>query len=104
MTRLEAALAELAAAIRDEVAAAAAAPPAPERLLDVDEAAAMLGIGRTTVYAELDAGRLASLKVGRRRLISASSVASYIADRAADHGAPASIPPFRRRRPRLAGM
>lgn len=81
--RLEAALAELAAAIRDEVTAAAVPLAAPERLLDVDEAAAALGIGRTTVYGELDTGRLQSLKVGRRRLIPASAVAAYIAGRQA---------------------
>lgn len=76
--RLEAALAELAAAIREEVAAAALPPAAPERLLDIDEAAEMLGIGRTKVYGELDAERLRSLKVGRRRLIPSSAIAEYI--------------------------
>jgi excisionase family DNA binding protein len=81
--RLEAAIRELAAAIRDEVAGAADPTPAPARLLDVDEAKALLGIGRTALYAELDAGRLTSLKVGRRRLISAAAIAAYIADRQA---------------------
>ena len=81
--RLEAALAELAAAIRDEVAAAAAAP-APDRLLDVDEAASLLGLGRTAVYGELQAGRLASIKIGRRRLVPAGAIAVYIQARQAD--------------------
>jgi excisionase family DNA binding protein len=81
--RLDAALAELAAAIREEVVAVGVAP-APARLLDIEEAAATLGLGRTFVYAEMQAGRLASLKAGRRRLFSAAAIASYIADREAD--------------------
>ena len=75
--RLEAALAELAAAIREEVATAAA--PAPERLLDVDEAAITLGIGRSRLYSEISAGRLRSVSVGRRRLVPAQAIAEFIA-------------------------
>lgn len=76
--RLEAALAELAAAIRDEVAAAAIPPAAPERLLDVDEASAALGIGRTALYGLIGRDEIRSITVGRRRLIPSSSVAAYI--------------------------
>lgn len=81
--RLEAAIRELAAAIRDEVAGAADPTPAPARLLDVDEAAAILAIGRTALYGLIDSGRLTSLKVGRRRLISTAAIAAYIADQQA---------------------
>ncbi len=77
--RLALALAELAEAIRAEVRAEA--PPGPDRLLGVDQAAAMLGLGRTAVYGELQAGRLRSVKVGARRLVSAAAVAEFIADR-----------------------
>src|SRR3954462_7576736 len=67
--RLTAALAELAEALREELRAEAAADPrALDRLLSVHEAAAMLGLGRSVLYAEIGAGRLATLKVGRRRL------------------------------------
>jgi hypothetical protein len=65
MTRLEAAVAELVAAIREEAGAAPAAAPI-DRLLDVEEAATMLR----------------SIKVGRRRLIPSSAIADYIAERA----------------------
>lgn len=82
-SRLEAALAELAAAIREEVATVPLAPR-PDRLLSVDEAAAALGIRRTLVYDELARGRLGSVKVGRRRLVPAAAIAAYIADRQAD--------------------
>ncbi len=79
MTRLEAAIAELAAAIAEDVSARNA-PPAPDRLLDADEAGAVLGVSRTTVYQEMAAGRLQSIKVGRLRRIPSSAIARYIAD------------------------
>jgi excisionase family DNA binding protein len=79
--RLEAALAELAAAIREEVATAApAAAPGPDRLLSIDEAADVLGIGRSRLYAELAAGQLRSVKIGRRRLVPSSAIAERQAD------------------------
>jgi excisionase family DNA binding protein len=80
--RLEAALAELVAALREEIATERPAA-APERLLAVDEAAAALGIGRSKVYGEIAAGRLGSLRVGRRRLLPASAIAEFIAQAAA---------------------
>lgn len=76
--RLSAALAELAAAIREEVRAEATPAAGPDRLLSVDEAAAMLGIGRTALYGELQAGRCRSVKVGRRRLVPSGAIGAYI--------------------------
>ena len=76
-TRLDAALAELAAAIRDEIADVAHSA-APDRLHDLATAADLLGIGRTALYGELQAGRIRSLKVGRRRLVPASAIAARI--------------------------
>lgn len=73
--RLDAALQELVAAIRDEVRReATAAAGAPDRLLSIPEAAAVMGIGRTALYGELTAGRMRSLKVGRRRLVPSSAI------------------------------
>jgi excisionase family DNA binding protein len=69
----------LAEAVREE---AATVPAAPDRLLSVDEAAAMLSLGRSLVYGELQAGRLRSVKIGRRRLVPAAGIAEYIAGRA----------------------
>lgn len=80
--RLTAALSELVEALREELRAEAG-PPAPDRLLDIEEAAATLGLGRTSVYGEMSAGRLRSIRVGRRRLIPAAAVAEYIAERRA---------------------
>lgn len=80
--RVTAALRELADAF-EELEQLQAAPPAPDRLLSIDEAAAMLGLGRSRVYLEIAAGRLSSLKVGRRRLVPAAAIARYIAEAAA---------------------
>jgi len=80
MSRLEAALAELAEAIRDEVRAElTATAAAPDRMLNVDEASTALGQGRSRIYQEISAGRLRSCVAGRRRLIPASAIAEYIA-------------------------
>lgn len=78
--RLALALAELVDALRAEVAPVA---NEPDRLLSVDEAAEVLGLGRSLVYSEIAAGRLHTIKVGRRRLVPAGAVAAYIAERAA---------------------
>jgi len=73
--RLEAALAELVEALREEVRTEAAADPrVPDRLLSVTEASHELGIGRSALYAELGAGRVRSIKIGRRRVIPSSAI------------------------------
>jgi len=66
----------LAAAILAAVRAEAVSNDAgPERLLSIDEAAVLAGVGRTSIYAVIGAGRLRSVKVGRRRLVPASAIA-----------------------------
>lgn len=83
--RLETALAELAAALRaDVLAELSPVANAPDRLLSVDEAAATLGLGRSLLYGEIQAGRLRSVTVGRRRLVPACAIAAYIAKKEAD--------------------
>lgn len=82
--RLADAISALVEAIREELRQEAQARPrTPDRLLDVDEASAALSLGRSLVYQEIAAGRLRSLKVNRRRLIPASAIADYIAERVA---------------------
>lgn len=77
--RLAVALTELVEALREEVRAEAeASPRAPDRLLSVDEAAAMLGIGRSVTYGAIGARTLRSVKVGRRRLVPADAVREFI--------------------------
>ncbi len=72
---------QLVAAIRTTLQAELAAQmpsPVRERLLAVDEAAVALGIGRSRLYEEIGAGRVRSVKVGRRRLIPESAITAYI--------------------------
>ena len=82
MTRLDDAVAELVAAIREEVALErpASPPSGPPRLLSIRDAADALGVGRSTIYTEMDAGRLRSVKVGRRRLIPSDAILTVIGD------------------------
>jgi excisionase family DNA binding protein len=63
------------AAVRAEAATDASAP---DRLLSIDLAADALGIGRSATYDLLGAGRLRSVKVGRRRLVPAHAIGEYI--------------------------
>lgn len=76
--RLAAAIAELAAAIAEN---SAPEPDQPDRLLSIIEAADTLGVGRTKVYDEIGSGRLRTLQVGRRRLVSTAALRDYIEQR-----------------------
>lgn len=48
------------------------------RLNSVKEAAARLRLSRSTIYMEMNSGRLKSVKVGRRRLIPESALIAFI--------------------------
>ena len=82
--RLDAALRELVEALREAARAEAVADPrAPDRLYTIPETCdALGGIGRSMVYSLIGRGELTSLRCGRRRLVTASAIRSYI-DRAA---------------------
>lgn len=45
----------------------------------ITEAAELLGVGRTTLYNEVAAGRLPTVTIGRRRLITRTAVDAYLA-------------------------
>lgn len=79
MTRVEAAVTELAAALRAEILEELARDASgPERLLSVAEAGAALGgISRTLVYSLISSGQLRSCRVGRRRLISSGAIRDF---------------------------
>jgi excisionase family DNA binding protein len=71
---IEALVGAILAAVRAEAATGA---DAPDRLLSIDEAASLLGIGRSATYDLLGAG-LRSVKVGRRRLVPSGAIRDYI--------------------------
>lgn len=47
-------------------------------LCSVNEAAKMLGIGRTKIYGMLSKGDLASMQIGTRRLVKIDSIKALI--------------------------
>lgn len=46
--------------------------------LSVRETAKYLSLGRTTVYALINSGELATIKLGRRRLIKTESINAWL--------------------------
>lgn len=57
---------------------------APPVAYTVDKAVAASGLSRPVIYREIKAGRLRSLRVGTRRLITHADLVAYFADRAAE--------------------
>ena len=55
-------------------------------LLSLAEAAETLGIGRTRLLAEVKEGRLATVRVGRRRMVVPAELAAYVGRLAAAEG------------------
>jgi excisionase family DNA binding protein len=47
--------------------------------ISIKDAAKALGLGRTTIYAMIAAGRLDSFKIGRRTLVKMESIRRVIA-------------------------
>jgi excisionase family DNA binding protein len=77
--RLATAVMDLVAALRDELATERRQiEREPDRLLSIEQAARALGIGRTALYSEIGAGRIRSIKVGRRRLVPSSAISEVV--------------------------
>ena len=55
-------------------------------LYSISEAAAMLGISRTTTYVEISAGRLEAVSIATRRLIPHDALLEYIERLRAESG------------------
>ena len=51
----------------------------PPVTISVEDAALLLGIGRTVTYRLVLGGELRSVKIGRRRLVIRASVEEYVA-------------------------
>lgn len=54
------------------------------RTYTIPQFVAFYGVGRTRVFEEINSGRLKTYKVGRRRYISATAAAQWLADREAE--------------------
>ncbi len=64
--------------------AAAAAPALPVKIsYSVEEAVEATGIGRSYIYLALKHGELASLKLGKRRLIMRDDLLTWLASKRA---------------------
>ncbi|WP_208353720.1 helix-turn-helix domain-containing protein [Pseudaestuariivita rosea] len=53
--------------------------PQPPIAVSPDEAARLAGLGRTTLYAALAKGDIASIKIGTRRLIRVDAIHDWLA-------------------------
>ncbi|SHK19846.1 DNA binding domain-containing protein, excisionase family [Nocardiopsis flavescens] len=49
-----------------------------KKLLRVEEAAALLGIGRTRAYEQIKLGRLRSVKIGTSRLVPTTALDEFV--------------------------
>lgn len=50
----------------------------PKALYQIPEAMALLSMSRAVIYEQLRAGRLRSVKQGRRRLVPATAIIEYV--------------------------
>lgn len=57
-----------------------ASPLEHRRAMSIEEFADSYGIGRTTIYEQIKAGRLAARKVGRRTVITALDAERWLND------------------------
>lgn len=51
----------------------------PRLAFPVGEAAQIIGIGRTTLYAEIASGRVQTVTIGKRRLVTRQALEAYLA-------------------------
>ena len=49
--------------------------------ISINDAARVLGLGRTSIYAMIADGRLEAFKLGRRTLVKANSIRRLVASR-----------------------
>ena len=61
-----------------------AIPQSEKLLLTVEEAAALLNLGRTSVFALIKSGALRSVRIGRSRRVPQEAVRDYTARLAAE--------------------
>jgi len=74
------ALAKEVASLTAEVTELIERPAPPPLSVSVDEAARLLGVGRSTMFALLESGQVRSVKVGARRLVPRRALEELVAD------------------------
>ena len=68
--------------------------PEGTHAISIPQAAQALSVGRTTIYEEIRAGRLESIKLGKRRLVPVAALTSWINERqSATMSEPRVLPP-----------
>jgi excisionase family DNA binding protein len=77
------ALAEQVARLAATVTELVERPVTPPLSVSVDEAARLLGLGRSNVFKLLESGEIRSVKVGSRRLVPRKALEEFLAE----HGA-----------------
>jgi excisionase family DNA binding protein len=58
---------------------ASSSGPNPNRAFRIDDFCRLYGVGRTTAYQEIAAGRLRAVKVGRRTLVTHDAAEAWLA-------------------------
>ena len=68
-------------------------PETTDRIMySIPEAMVLLSVSRTVIYEQIRSGRLRTVKLGRRRYVTASAIAGYVElleSEAVGHGEPA---------------
>lgn len=76
-----AALAREVAALASQVTELVERPASAPLSVSVDEAARLIGVGRSTMFALLDSGEIRSVKVGARRLVPRRALEEFVSER-----------------------
>ena len=76
---IRAAAAAFGEAIVEALAADAPAADTPDQLLSINEAAAVIRVGRSLLYTLIADGEIKPIKVGRRTVIPAGEIRRYVA-------------------------
>lgn len=76
-----AALARDVAALASQVTELVERPASAPLSVSIDEAARLIGVGRSTMFALLDSGEIRSVKVGARRLVPRRALEEFLSER-----------------------
>jgi excisionase family DNA binding protein len=81
LEQMSAALAREATALATDVTELIERPVSAPLSVSVDEAARLIGVGRSTMFSLLDSGVIRSVKVGARRLVPRRALDEFLGER-----------------------